>query len=328
MTIISYAQNHEDIMLWRALKHVNQGFYIDVGAAWPTQHSVTKLFYERGWRGINIEPNPDLFNLLKSDRLYDTNLQIALSDNEGEQIMHFIESTGLSTLRSEVAKTHQKDGWEIISCPVELSTLTTIWKRYVRNREVHFLKIDVEGFERKVILGNNWSIYRPWIVVVESTQPLSSKENHFEWESDLVSAEYKLIYKDGLNRYYLADEHLDLSKAFEYPPNIFDNFKSAEEIEIRFLLESKICAAENRANIAENRVNDVLSSISWRITKPLRKLGIFMQEIFSNSPSLIKNIDNRIFCLSQSKKVPTKTSFFGENFKKRIFNSLSYLLRR
>jgi hypothetical protein len=56
MSFISYAQNYEDVMLWRALKHVQHGFYIDVGANDPTDDSVTKAFYVRGWRGINVEP--------------------------------------------------------------------------------------------------------------------------------------------------------------------------------------------------------------------------------------------------------------------------------
>jgi len=59
MTFISYAQNYEDVMLWRALKHVERGFYIDVGACSPDQHSVTRAFYEKGWHGINVEPNPE-----------------------------------------------------------------------------------------------------------------------------------------------------------------------------------------------------------------------------------------------------------------------------
>jgi hypothetical protein len=33
MTFISYAQNYEDVMLWRALKDVSNGFWIDDGAA-------------------------------------------------------------------------------------------------------------------------------------------------------------------------------------------------------------------------------------------------------------------------------------------------------
>lgn len=56
MNVISYSQNFEDIILWRALKNIENGFYIDVGANDPVVHSVTKLFYENGWRGINCEP--------------------------------------------------------------------------------------------------------------------------------------------------------------------------------------------------------------------------------------------------------------------------------
>ena len=54
--LISYAQNFEDIMLWRALARVEGGCYIDVGAQSPHVDSVSKVFYEHGWRGIHVEP--------------------------------------------------------------------------------------------------------------------------------------------------------------------------------------------------------------------------------------------------------------------------------
>ena len=50
--MISYAQNFEDVMLWRALKHVERGFYIDIGAQDPVVDSVSLAFYEQGWRGV------------------------------------------------------------------------------------------------------------------------------------------------------------------------------------------------------------------------------------------------------------------------------------
>jgi hypothetical protein len=54
MPLISYAQNAEDVLLWRALGAVQDGFYIDVGANDPQEGSVTKLFYDAGWHGINV----------------------------------------------------------------------------------------------------------------------------------------------------------------------------------------------------------------------------------------------------------------------------------
>ena len=79
MTFISYAQNLEDVMLYRALKDVHKGFYIDVGAQDPVFDSVTNAFYERGWRGINIEPLQQWFDRLTAYRPDDINLQLAAS---------------------------------------------------------------------------------------------------------------------------------------------------------------------------------------------------------------------------------------------------------
>ena len=54
MSIVSYAQNFEDVMLWRALGKVENGFYIDIGAQHPVIDSVSKAFYDNGWRGIHV----------------------------------------------------------------------------------------------------------------------------------------------------------------------------------------------------------------------------------------------------------------------------------
>ena len=68
MNFISYAQNYEDVILWRALKHIEKGFYIDIGANDPVIESVSNAFYEKGWRGINIEPAASWFKKLEKIR--------------------------------------------------------------------------------------------------------------------------------------------------------------------------------------------------------------------------------------------------------------------
>ena len=80
MAIVSYAQNYEDVMLWRALSQVKDGFYIDVGANYPNLDNVTKLFYENNWSGINVEPDPEALSELEKNRLRDVNIGVALSD--------------------------------------------------------------------------------------------------------------------------------------------------------------------------------------------------------------------------------------------------------
>ena len=77
--MISYAQNREDVLLARVFHDVKAGFYVDVGANDPEHCSVTKHFYDLGWRGINFEPGR-VFEKLAAARPRDINLNVAASD--------------------------------------------------------------------------------------------------------------------------------------------------------------------------------------------------------------------------------------------------------
>ena len=276
MSFISYAQNFEDIMLWRALKHIKRGFYIDIGAAWSSEHSVTKAFYEYGWHGINIEPNPQFYEQLQQQRIRDINLPFAIGNEPGMRQMHIINNTGLSTLDNEIAQKHIKSGWETKSHQVEMKTLSTICNTHIpANQEIHFLKVDVEGLELSVLESADWVKYRPWIVLVEATLPLSQEESHTEWEGILLSANYQFVYFDGLNRFYVAIEQTKLASAFVSPPNEFDDFIVASDMDAKRLL---------------NVLSDIYASRSWRITAPLRKIHSKYLNIRRNLYRLIKNI--------------------------------------
>jgi len=74
MTLVSYAQNFEDVMLWSCFGQLDSGFYIDIGADNPVTDSVTKNFYEKGWSGINIEPCENSFIKLQTNRPRDINI--------------------------------------------------------------------------------------------------------------------------------------------------------------------------------------------------------------------------------------------------------------
>lgn len=241
-------------MLWRALKHVEKGFYIDVGAWSPLLDSVTKAFYDRGWRGINIEPNPEFHRELQEARPRDASLCVALSDAPGTGTLNVASNSGLSTLDEEVARTHLKAGHSFERKPVEVATLEQLWIEHVpADQAVHFLKIDVEGYELRVLRGNDWSRYRPWIVVVEATYPSSRKETYHAWEPILEAHDYQLAYADGLNRFYVASEHLDLKEALRYPPNHFDGFKQYSLVRA----ENEIANLKKRAQALQTEVAEL-----------------------------------------------------------------------
>ena len=232
-------------MLWRSLKHISNGFYIDVGAAEPDRLSVTRLFYENGWNGINIEPNPQLFRDLERARTRDVNLMVGAADVAGTKTFYRIGATGLSTLDATVAQHHAAAGWEVERLDIACRTLTDICAEYRPEDPIHFLKIDVEGGEGATLAGMDLQRFRPWIILLEATRPLSQEEDH-GWEPSLLSAGYRFVWFDGLNRFYLADERFDeLGKHFQVQPNVFDDaFRSAS-------LPVELEAALSRAASAE-----------------------------------------------------------------------------
>jgi FkbM family methyltransferase len=279
MSFVSYAQNFEDVMLWRALKHVENGFYIDVGANDPTADSVTKAFYERGWHGINIEPLPLHHADLLQERPLDINLQCAAGASNGEIEVWECDVRGWATAAADVMAQHTASGHKGALHKVPVSRLADICAQHVSG-EIHFLKIDVEGFEKSVIDGADFSRFRPWILVIEATKPNSTEEIHGEWESLVLSADYSLGYTDGLNRFYVAKEHDELRESLRYPPNVFDEFIRSEQQDSEQRArqaEAKARQAEAKARQAEAASNErlaqlqaVYASSSWRLTKPIR----------------------------------------------------------
>lgn len=285
--MISYAQNFEDVMLWRALKDVKEGFYIDVGANDPVVDSVTKWFYEQNWTGINIEPSRDYYERLSKDRARDINLCLGAGNKKGKLTFYNFKDTGLSTTDETFAKRHSSAGLKVEKEEIEVETLCEICDEYANNKEIHFLKIDVEGAEKQVIDGMNFAKYRPWIVVVEATEPRSEVIS-VDWEEKLVDAGYMLVYFDGLNRFYISKEkHDDLKDRFNCPPNPFDDYILWEVMKREHNIEAltntnidyknkleeaerKIEALEDRSRKLENHIRSMENSRSWKITAPLR----------------------------------------------------------
>jgi FkbM family methyltransferase len=223
MALISYAQNFEDVMLWRALGHVDKGFYIDIGAQDPIVDSVSLAFYEQGWRGIHIEPTHHYATLLRQHRAGETVLETAVGAKAGIIRFYEIPETGISTADENIAQQHRERGFKIVEIDVPCVTLASVFKSCGR-KDVHWLKIDVEGLEEQVLAGWKPSKIRPWIVVVESTLPLTQIESYESWEPLLLGYGYSYVYFDGLNRFYVSNEKKELQHAFRAPPNVFDGF--------------------------------------------------------------------------------------------------------
>jgi FkbM family methyltransferase len=228
MSFLSYAQNNEDVLLWRALGDVDpaSGFYIDVGASDPVEHSVTKAFYDAGWRGINIEPLPAHAAAFAAQRPRDLNLTIAAGSVEGSLTLYDVPAVrGWASPEPAVAAMHRAAGHAVAELTVPVRPLAAVCAEHVRG-PIHFLKIDVEGFEGEVLRGMDFARWRPWVLVIEATRPNSRATCHEGWEHLVTGHGYRFAWFDGLNRYYVAPEHAALLRHFGVQPNVFDDYIS------------------------------------------------------------------------------------------------------
>jgi len=321
MTFLSYSQNFEDVLLWRALGRIQNGFYIDVGANDPVLHSVTKAFYDAGWHGINVEPMPSYRQPFLDQRPRDINLNCAAGAEPGEITLFDVPTmNGWASTDAEVAVAHKEEGYDVVETRVPMRTLADICAEYVQG-DIHFLKIDVEGFEGEVLKGMDLQKWRPWILVIEATLPGSRETNHDSWEHLVTPHGYRFAYFDGLNRYYVAQEHPELMAELTIQPNVFDAFiphhldqawkeireqsaqiaqhwKRIDELDAAYHEEltkvaltqaklaqtqSDLMQADEWGRNLEQRLNAVFASTSWRITAPMR----FIMRKGENSPANI-----------------------------------------
>lgn len=295
---VSYAQNAEDVVLWRALGHIKEGRYVDVGANHPRIDSVTRAFYERGWRGITVEPLGDLVALHRAERPRDIHVQAAAAEADSEALtLHSVPGTGLSTIVTEVDERNRLDGWAVEDIEVEARTLSRILGDAGDDfDEIHFMVIDLEGAEGQALSGLDLQRWRPWVLVVEATRPNSMVPSHEAWENSLIEAGYSFCLFDGLSRFYVAAEHREaLEASLSYPAGVFDHYIPLAQEKLQrdvAQLQDQLQDAERQlarwrhkalvewAEIAAAATADsertarelegLHGSLSWRVTEPLR----------------------------------------------------------
>ncbi|EIE97091.1 FkbM family methyltransferase [Saccharomonospora glauca] len=231
--MISYAQNAEDVVLARLFRTQSEGRYVDVGAGDPVEDSVTKHFYEKGWSGINIEPVPELADRLRKARPRDVTLQLALGATKGKATLHVVpDAWGRATLDERLAQRYrERERWRVEDVETEITTLAAVLDEHPG--DVDFLKVDVEGAEREVFEGADWTRHRPRVLLVEATEPGSPTPAHEQWEPILLDAGYRCALFDGLNRFYAQADDEEALACLSVPANVFDEFERHEVARMR-----------------------------------------------------------------------------------------------
>lgn len=194
----SYAQSGEDVLVVGEFEKDKRGFYVDVGAFHPKQFSNTYLFYKKGWRGIVVEPNPELCALHKEVRERD--IQVNVGVGEKEKVMeYFLMSDPATNTFSEIEAQKSVDlaGRKIIKkIPMAILPLKKILYQYLpKGESIDLLSVDAEGMDLAVLKSNDWQKYRPKIVICEDMDFDLRHWQRSEVTEYLLSLDYELLGK-------------------------------------------------------------------------------------------------------------------------------------
>jgi FkbM family methyltransferase len=287
---ISYAQNREDLILAGFFEQGYHGFYVDVGANDPEVDSVTKIFYQNGWTGLNIEPIKSHFKALQKQRKKDLNENIGIATKKGTLKLREYTGSGLSTFSETMKREHQENptGFteSYLDYEVPVEPLKAVFTRHNLTK-IDFMKVDVEGYEYDVLASNDWDKYRPKVLCIEA--------NHIDkdWRPLLVEAGYRLEFFDSLNEYYV-DARAKGLKRFSY----VDAVVSRQPIVTHHLagllneqvdnINAELSALEDRAIAAENKQKYLARELEY-----LRNMT-FVQKIKQLVPKKIVRISRRV----------------------------------
>ncbi|HEX3616086.1 MAG TPA: FkbM family methyltransferase [Solirubrobacteraceae bacterium] len=140
------------------------GFYVDVGAFHPFRWSNTCLLYQRGWRGLNIEPDPEALATFELHRTRDLNLQIAIANKSGEA--SFARSGEYAGIDGEGYLWSDREAERI---KVTMRPLASVLEEHLpAGQGIDLLDVDCEGLDLEVLQSNDWQRFRPTIVLAEA----------------------------------------------------------------------------------------------------------------------------------------------------------------
>lgn len=177
---ISYAQQGEDIALWQILRLVlgiERPTYLDIGAHHPVANNNTYYFYERGSRGVLVEPNPALHGLLEQLRPRDVLVRAGIGVTAQAEADFYIiggsEDAQLNTFspqQAEALVTRSNGRYRIERVmKIPLLGINDLMRKHW-NGPPNLLSLDTEGFDLAILRSLDLERLRPDVVCVESVE--------------------------------------------------------------------------------------------------------------------------------------------------------------
>jgi hypothetical protein len=212
-----YSQEGEDMILRRALKKRKHGFYVDVGAHHPFRFSNTYMLYKKGWRGINIDAMPGSMRLFDRYRPRDINLETAVAETPGNRIFYLFADPAVNTCDEQQAQESLRQGVPLVEKKqLRSRRLEDILDQHLpAATPIDVMSVDVEGLDLQVLKSNDWTRYRPRLLLVERLDLPFPDLLEDELYLYLKEQQYEL-YARTVNTLFFQDRSVDATAASQH----------------------------------------------------------------------------------------------------------------
>lgn len=201
----SWSQCGEDLICDFIFRHCNKDkiTYLDIGANHPKHINNTWLFYKKGNRGVLIEPDPDLYNVLINTRSKDTCLNCGVCGNnenkKGELDFYVLSVNTLNTFSKDSALNSCEQGNAKIlkTLKIPVFPINEIMEKHFKDKGPDLISIDTEGLEMEILKNLDFEKYRPGVMIIETlTYSESKKEQKIDNIIDYVKSMGYMVYAD------------------------------------------------------------------------------------------------------------------------------------
>lgn len=174
----SYAQAGEDVIvegllaarLCKSQRSWDSVFYVEIGANHPISTSNTYLMYQRGARGVLVEPNPELGALIRTARPRDVLVpSVVLPAPQASATLFIGNAHELSSVdEAHIKSLGDYGGIGGVREQIEVSALGINELLVPYANKVDFLSIDCEGLDHDLVKAIDYERIKPAIIQCES----------------------------------------------------------------------------------------------------------------------------------------------------------------
>lgn len=208
---LSYAQEGEDLVLARIMSSLPagkdvSGFYVDIGAHHPVRFSNTYYFYRRGWRGINVDPMPGTATLFRRMRPKDITVECGIGAQAKSMTYYVFNESALNTFSEIEAQKKNQSSYRILrTTQIPVVTLEQMLDEHLpTGMSIDFMSIDTEGLDQEVVSSNDWSRYRPRVLLIEILNTGIEESIHHPTAQLLRQHGYRVLAKTFNTFFFIA----------------------------------------------------------------------------------------------------------------------------